>query len=62
MRNNQFKINLRKPKKKNVGYEMYISTLDYYKRENKLVIGTCNEKLDNLTALSSSVNVVCNVQ
>lgn len=41
---------------------MYILTLDYYKRENKLVIGTCNEKLDNLTALSSSVNVVCNVQ
>lgn len=40
---------------------MYILTLDYDKRENKLVMGIYNGKLDKLSASSSSVNVFCNV-
>lgn len=40
---------------------MYILTLDYDKRENKLVMGIYNGKLDKLSASSSSVNVFCNI-
>lgn len=40
---------------------MYILMLDYDKRENKLVLGIYNGKLDKLLVLLLFVNVFCNV-